>query len=90
MKEQFSGEKDPAPENLEPQKKEELRDAMTEQLAAMAEFNKALSTPARPKAKKIVLEKLALSMKKAMKKSSEALDAWRDTMHEPGEPKKEN
>ena len=86
MSEQFSGEKGPAPENLEDQKYRELQAAMNEEDRVMAEIDKVFaSTPDRAKAEKIVLEKLAPSMDEAMKKSGEALKAWLDTMREAGE-----
>ena len=89
MSEQFSGEKGPAPENLEDQKHRELQAAMDEEDRVMAEINKVFAnTPDRAEAEKIVLEKLAPLMDEAMKKSGEALKVWLDTMREAGEHKR--
>ncbi len=86
MSEKFSGEKGPAPENLEDQKHKELQAAMDEEDRIMAEIDKVLaSMPDRAEAEKIVLEKWAPLMDGAMKKSGEALKAWRDTMSEASE-----
>ena len=86
MSKQFSGEKGPAPENLEDQKHRELQAAMDEEYRVMAEIDKVFAnTPDRAEAEKIVLEKLAPLMDEAMKKSGEALKAWLDTMREAGE-----
>jgi len=86
MRKQFSGEKGPAPENLEDQKHRELQAAMNEEDRVMAEIDKTLaSTPDRAKAEKMVLEKWAPLMDEAMKKSGEALKAWLDAMREASE-----
>jgi glutathione S-transferase len=86
MSEQFSGEKGPAPENLEDRKHRELQEAMDEEDRIMREIDNVLAnTPDRADAEKIVLEKWAPLMDEAMKKSGEALKAWLDTMREAGE-----
>ena len=83
MNEKFSGEKGPAPENLEDQKHRELQEAMGEEDRIMREIDNILaSTPNRAEAEKIVLEKWAPLMDEAMKKSSESLKAWFNAMKE--------
>lgn len=86
MNKTFGREKGPSPENLEDQKHRELQAAMDEEDRVMAEIDKVLaSTPDRAEAEKIVLEKWAPLMDEAMKKSSEALKMWLDTMRNAGE-----
>jgi hypothetical protein len=86
MSEKFSGEKGPAPENLEDQEYRELQEAMNEEDRIMREIDNVFaSTPDRAEAEKIVLEKLAPLMDEAMKKSGEALKAWLNTMRGTGE-----
>jgi len=86
MSEQFKGEKGPASENLEDQKHRELQEAMDEEDRIMREIDNVLaSTQDKAEAEKIVLEKLAPLMDEAMKKSSEALRVWLDTMREASE-----
>lgn len=82
----FSGEKDPTPENLDDQKHRELQEAMDEEDRIMREIDNVFAgMPDRAEAERIVLEKWAPLMDKAMKKSGEALRAWIDTMREASE-----
>ncbi len=86
MNERFKGEKGPTPEILEDQKHKELQAAMAEEDRIMKEIDNVFAiTSDRMEAEKIVLEKLAPSMDEAMKKSSEALKVWLDTMREASE-----
>ncbi len=81
-----SKEEQPSPENLEDQKHRELQEAMDEGDRIMREIDNVLAnTPDRANAEKIVLEKWSPLMDEAMKKSSEALKAWLDTMREVSE-----
>lgn len=86
MNEQLKREKGPAPENLDDQKYRELQVTMDEEDRVMEEIDNVLvSTPDRDEAEKIVLEKWAPLMDKAMKKSGEALKAWLDAIKESSE-----
>lgn len=86
MSEQYKGEKGSTPESLEDQKYRELQEAMDEESDIMRELDYVFTDmPDRAEAKKIVLEKWGPLMDEALKKSSEALKAWLNTMQEAGE-----
>ena len=86
MSEKFSGEKGPAPENLEDQKYKEMRAAEDEVDRIMKEIDNVLTnTPDRAEAEKIVLEKWAPLEDEAMKKSREAFNVWLDAIKESSE-----
>ena len=83
MSERSDNEREPVQENLEDQKYRELLETMDEEDRIMKEINTAFTnTPNRAEAEKIVLEKWALLMDEAMKKSREALNAWFNSMDE--------
>jgi len=83
MSERSDNEREPVQENLEDQKYRELLETMDEEDRIMKEINTVFTnTPNRAEAEKIVLEKWALLMDEAMKKSREALNAWFNSMDE--------
>jgi hypothetical protein len=63
---------------------------MEEEARIMKEIERVFATtPDREEAEKIVLEKYASQMDKAMKKSRQALKEWFETMREVGEAERE-
>ncbi len=83
MSEKFSEGKGSAPENLEEQKYKDLQAAMDEENRIMKEINDVFASGLdRVEAERIVLEQYASLMDEAIKKSSETLKAWLDSMQE--------